>query len=457
MEACPAPTPAVYIPDLQVARLVATCTVAAPNIPTGGANVGGAPGEFYSALDAGVFRFRTLAAGAGAAVVTAGDVVTVSATGGGGGLEGAANVGAGGGEVFAGTAGATAEFRRIGAGIGISVETDGSRVVITALPAIGPGAAAAAGGAAFGQEAAAGADGAFAAGSYAAASEISSTAVGRDTVASAQGAAAFAEAAAATGLGALAVGNTARATAIASVALGPLSSAAGPCAVAAGSRAASGADSSVAIGADAAVPIGANRGAALGAGARATAEYALAGGAAALASAVDAVALGNSAQASASGATALGAGAEARVADTTSIAGGIIVPRTGGRGLGDAARFWTGAVVVIGTDVIDLGVEATHDLGIPAGAAFIPTALVVRSLGAPAAAPAEVWLGNEADAGAYLAAFPLDGAGRRVAVLASAAPAGVLRARVAAAAPGPARCRFYWEGLLVEDEAPAPP
>lgn len=48
------------------------------SIILGGENIGGAPGEFFSAVDDDTMEFRTLAPGTGLTVVTSGDVVTVA-------------------------------------------------------------------------------------------------------------------------------------------------------------------------------------------------------------------------------------------------------------------------------------------------------------------------------------------------------------------------------------------
>ena len=45
---------------------------------TSGSNIGGAAGEFFSAIDTNTLQFRTLSVGSGLSVVTTGDVVTVS-------------------------------------------------------------------------------------------------------------------------------------------------------------------------------------------------------------------------------------------------------------------------------------------------------------------------------------------------------------------------------------------
>lgn len=183
MESCPSPAPPLFVRDLRVARLNVTCSLAAPG--GGAVNVGGAPGEVFEAAAAdGTLRLRTLAAGAGIGVATSGDVVTVSAMG--AAEVGATNIGGAPGEFFsAADPPGTLQLRTLEGGQGLAVAVDGDKVVATPYPAIGAGASAVgAAAAAFGEAASASGLGALAAGAGSSASGAHSAAFGESATAS---------------------------------------------------------------------------------------------------------------------------------------------------------------------------------------------------------------------------------------------------------------------------------
>ncbi len=98
-------------------------------------NTGAGAGQIFSTKSGVDLQFRTIAAGAGISVSTAGNHVTIAATGGGTGgagtLASATSVG-NGFDVLAGVNGDAVEVKRLLGGSGIQINDDGSTLVLSA-------------------------------------------------------------------------------------------------------------------------------------------------------------------------------------------------------------------------------------------------------------------------------------------------------------------------------------
>ncbi len=238
------------------------------------------------------------------------------------------------------------------------------------------------------------------------------------------------------------------------VAVGDTAIAADDFALALGTLANAGGSKSIAVGVQATTATLTGLGAAaVGAGAHATGE--------------NAVALGAQAHALASRALALGRGARARVADTVNLAGAILVRR--GALIGDEdsdgggavpARHFCGAEDVILSATVDLRTVQEVTVSLATGCRFWVNEVGVLAVAwAGCTAQPTVRFGVAGNASKHLAARPATlltavGARERYHPLSwtdgeTGLTAGVITGATATTLLG----RFYWKGILVEDEA----
>lgn len=289
---------------------------------------------------------------------------------------------------------------------------------------------------------------------------------GNPTTASIAGAIAIGRGAqATTGLYAIAIGggssgaNAANATYAGAIALGRNTLASNNNSFAATTNATASGSGSIAIGNDSvasstdSIAIGADTDATTGNGAMAVGRLAQA-------TAVWAMGVGYQANSSASGASAIGFGAQARVTDTTNIAGCIVISQDDGQGIANSLRRYAGARVIIMTPVVNLETVADQTVTLPAGLHFYfdTVGVIATNIVGLVTQPTVQFgvTGTPAQQIAPVVTTLLTASNTRepfTTLLAPQTGATSLVAGVTGAAAGTTvEGRFYWEGILLEDE-----
>jgi hypothetical protein len=193
----------------------------------------------------------------------------------------------------------------------------------------------------------------------------------------------------------------------------------------------------------------------------ASGEQSVAVGASNLASGVSAVAVGVASSASGDSAAALGVGAVARVNNTTNLGGPIITRADGGDGGSGLSGFqnYNGAKTTISTLLVDFKIVADGTTTLPSGCHFFPESFgVISEFSTSVFTPPTVRSGNESGPATLLAAVSAAGlttqySHKPFTTLLTNKGCTQLTAGVTVAASGTtSQGRFYWTGLLVEDE-----
>lgn len=156
---------------------------------------------------------------------------------------------------------------------------------------------------------------------------------------------------------------------------------------------------------------------------------------------------------------ALGNGAVARIPKTANLAGPLINRKDNGEAAGNAFEAFGGAAVVLFTREVDLKSLSEQTLSLPAGCKFFvdETGLILTEVSGLSAAPSISfgWTGNTAGLSASGAASGVSAVGDRkrfTSMLSLAGLTSLVAAVTAAATATTMKGRFYFRGLLVEDE-----